>query len=212
LISIAVVDNEPIFREGLGLWLERNAPGQRLDAEAASVEELLRGHPDPVQVTVLDVMLENGTRLVDNIARLRDWGTEVVVATMDEGVPGMLRAAFASGAQAFVHKGSFGEIWDAVEHCASRPGTLYPNAMMARHVQLQRQDWPGLTDAQVEVLNLLVDGLTPKQIQEHLDISKAAYRDRLQAIRRKAETPDRLLRTRRQLERFQWDYGYSPEW
>jgi DNA-binding NarL/FixJ family response regulator len=212
MITVSVVDNEKIFRDGFRSWAVLNASGLDVVVCVPSVADLLGALDGPPQVTVLDVMLENRTRLADNVRRLAEWGTDVVVATIDPGAPGMLRAAFTAGARAFVHKGTFEEVRDAVVHCATHRQGLFPNQLLWRYTRIKDQEWPVLTDRQVEVLDLKAAGLSTKAIQQHLRIGRKAVEGHLQAILRRAARPDRPLETPEQFKRFRHEYGYSDEW
>jgi DNA-binding NarL/FixJ family response regulator len=210
MITIAVVDDEKIFREGLGAWIRAEGLEIDLVAGAVSVDGLLAAVPEPPDVVVLDVILRNGSRLGANIARLREWGAEVVIVSSDDSSAEMRRTAMREHAQAFLHKNDgFAEVFRAVgEAAAGRP---YINAQLARFLY-REGDKVALTDRQAEVLRLYSSGMSTAEVARRLFVTQDTVKSHLLKIRDKYRDAGRPASSRAELADVARQDGYLDEW
>lgn len=174
-IEILVADDHPMLREGLVAVLATQ-PDFEVVGEAADGAETLRLaeslRPD---VILLDLEMP-GMDGVDALRRLREAGSaaRVLVFTAydtDERILGALRA----GARGYLLKGaSRGEIFSAIRTLHSG-GSLLEPAVVTRlldNLGGERAPHEGLTPRELEVLALLVRGLTNREIAGELFVTE----------------------------------------
>jgi DNA-binding NarL/FixJ family response regulator len=180
--TILIVDDHPVFREGLKLILSR-APGYRVVGEAGDGRQALELaqelRPDLV---LLDLSLPDvsGVQLIEAWRRLLS-DTLVLVVSM-HGKIDYLTAAFKAGAKGYVVKESAAaKLLQALDLVAR--GEYFLDSSVSREV-VQRlaaetgqpppvddRAYAALTPREQEILRLLAEGLTPKAIAHRLVIS-----------------------------------------
>jgi len=209
MISVAVIDDDPIVLE----WLEGKAETDTdltVVGSANSVDDLvarLSGAPD---VIVLDVMLKNGTRLADNIMKLRKWGAQVVVISNDDRSHEMRRVAMRKGyALAFVNKkAGYQGVRSAIISAAAGEMLMDPQQMdfivSEEKVQLSRRE--------EEIARYIADGLSNIEIKNLLTISVDTVKEHVQNIRRKYLSEGRPAETRNELITSLRNDGRQSDW
>jgi len=173
--KIVLADDHRLVRSALRTVLEAEGENEVV-AEAGDVGETLRKvrahRPD---VLVLDLNMPGGSGLdaIPQIVQVSP-STSVVVLTMEEGAE-FAYAALRSGARAFVLKeAADAELLDAVQAAVNGHGYLNPELGARIAAEPAPDGWPpdGLTERQLEVLELLVSGRTNSQIGDELGISE----------------------------------------
>lgn len=159
------------------------ALGARDVVEAASVGEArARAHADgPRELCVVDGALPDGSG-VGLLRELRShgWSRGVVVSPTDD--PYSVRAALASGVRGFVVAG------DGPHDAAPVP----PSAANGARLRGLLPGGPdGLSAREVEVLSLVAEGNTNRDIGEELGLSALTVKSHLARIARKLGTGDR---------------------
>jgi DNA-binding NarL/FixJ family response regulator len=190
-----VVDDHPLVREAMVHRLV--AMGAREVVEAASVAEArARAHASgPRELCVLDVGLPDGSGL-DLLADLRaaGWSRLVVLSAADD--PFSVRAAFVAGAQGYLLKSASPMVVaDGVRRVLD--GGVYADPSVASLLATGLRTAPvhsGLDDLsarEVEVLRLVSDGQSNKEIGDALGLSALTVKSHLARIARKLGTGDR---------------------
>ena len=176
-VHIWIIEDNPFFRDTVCELVERR-PGMRCTLAAGSCEEALealrRGHVP--RVVLMDLGLP-GMSGIDGIARIRAVAPAVpiVVLTVHEDDENVFEALCA-GASGYLLKPASGEkILEAVD-TALRGGAPM-NAFIARNVLRMftqharpRGDY-GLSDREREILHLLLEERSQKQIAQALGLS-----------------------------------------
>jgi len=190
-----VVDDHPLVRESMVQRLR--AMGAREVVEAATIGEArARAHSSgPRELCVLDLGLPDGSGL-DLLAHLRaaGWTRLVVLSASDD--PHAVRAAFVAGAQGYLLKtASPVVVTDGVRRVLS--GGVYADPSVASLLAAGLRSTPSdsgvseLSGREVEVLRLVSDGQSNKQIGEQLGLSALTVKSHLARIARKLGTGDR---------------------
>jgi DNA-binding NarL/FixJ family response regulator len=195
VFSAMVVDDHPLVRESLVNRLR--SMGAREVVEAATLGEArARAHASgPRELCILDLGLPDGSGL-DLLADLRaaGWGRLVVLSAADD--PYSVRAAFVAGAQGYLLKSASPlVVADGVRRVLD--GGVYADPSVASLLAAGLRGGPvdtGVSDLsarEVEVLRLVADGQSNKQIGEQLGLSALTVKSHLARIARKLGTGDR---------------------
>jgi DNA-binding NarL/FixJ family response regulator len=190
-----VVDDHPLLRESIVSKLR--AMGAAEVYEAASVAEArARAHASgPCDLCILDLGLPDGNGL-DLLGELRSagWPRLVVLSAADD--PYSVRAAFVAGAQGYLLKSaSPSVVSDGVRRVLD--GGVYADPSVASLLAAGLRGGPSesgvadLSAREIEVLRLVADGKSNKQIGEVLSLSALTVKSHLARIARKLGTGDR---------------------
>ncbi len=189
-VSFLVVDDHPVFRQGLVALVESN-PGYRVAAEAGSVDEALAAIEETrADFALVDISLfdKNGLDLVKSYKAAHPDLLVLVISMHDEVV--YAARALKAGARGYVMKHEAASVMlEAIKTVLS--GRIYVSAAMRDRLlenmfgEGGRTELPAaenLSDRELEVLELIGKGYGAKEIGEvlHLSVKTVnAYRDNL---------------------------------
>jgi len=198
-VRILIADDHNLFRKGLGQILEME-PGFTVVAEVGTGDEALERalvlRPD---VVVLDVSMPGGG--LEACARIKAAapGMGIVILTMHEDQEYLMRAIKA-GANSYLLKDMDpGDLTDAIRAAKDGRPYLHPKLAGLALMELARgdkpaaksSDDPGLTDRELEVLRLVGQGASNREIAERLFISEKTAKNHLTHIFEKLGVSDR---------------------
>ena len=181
-LRVLIADDHGIVRRGLRLQLEQHG-GFEVVAEATDGREAVRtaGELAP-DVVIMDIGMPNlnGVQATTQIVKQRP-ETGVIILSMhsDEGY---LRRALAAGAKGYLLKDSADvDLYRAVEAVAHGKSFFSPaiaNTLLEDYMrQLQQRglddSYDLLTDREKEVLQLLAEGRSNKEVATALNLSTA---------------------------------------
>lgn len=188
-ITVLCVDDHPIVREGLVSIIEGD-PELQIVGEAESVQQAISAfHASKPDVTVIDLKLPDGDG-VDVIRDIRKQfpKTRFVVLTSAEGDID-IRRALEAGAQAYVIKGVVRkELRQIIK--AVHAGQRFIPADVAEKIAAHLSE-PGLTAREVEVLQLVAEGLRNKEVAGRLSVAEDTVKMHLRNVMQKLEVNDR---------------------
>jgi DNA-binding NarL/FixJ family response regulator len=199
MTSVMLVDDHALIRDGLRRAFDR-VDDLDVVGEASSVAQALRLfatlHPD---VVVIDVGLPdgNGHDLVKELRTQRD-DVGLVVLTFNPGDEQLFKSLDA-GASGFVTKAAPAEdVVAAARHAAASPQS-FTAADLASAIKRKNARPPGpqLSGRELEVLTLLVDGLTISAISKRLYISDSTTKTHVAKIYSKLEVSNRAQAVRK---------------
>lgn len=188
-IRLLCVDDHAIVREGIALILEQQ-PDMMVVAAAATGKEAFdlftRHRPD---VTLMDLRLRDSSGS-DAIAAIRslDPAARIIVLTMYDGDEDIYRALHA-GAITYLLKDTLSDDLIRVVrevHSGQRPVRPDLEARLA-----ERSSHPTLTKREVEVTQLMMQGLRNKEIAPSLGISEGTVQVHIKSIFSKLNVNDR---------------------
>jgi DNA-binding NarL/FixJ family response regulator len=185
MISILVVDDHPIVRQGLVGVLEDEAEFSVVGSAGSAEEALIlvaRHHPDLV---LLDLELPgiDGVAALPRLAEASPQSRVIVFTAYDsdERVFGAIRA----GAKGYLLKGATTEeIGRAIRAVHAGGSHLEPRvaARVLSELHTPRRASDTLSDREREVLRLVADGLSNKEIGRALTISERTARFHVTSI------------------------------
>ena len=175
---ITLMEDHSIVRDGLRYLLEQE--GHRIEAEFGDPEDLFRrmdGLKSDILITDLDFPNFKGTMVLEHPARITD-RFRTIVLSMHTG-PNVVRHAIRQGIAAYVSKGRGAqELLSAVQAVERGQPYFCDEARKAADSHS-----PHITPREREVLELLVAGLSPKDVAEKLGISdKTVYVHRINLL------------------------------
>jgi len=171
-VRLLVVDDHPLFLEGLTAMLQRLRPGWVVDTASAGREALDRISNRPPDAVILDVFLpdRDGFDLLHELRATRPSLPVILVSGRDHGA--MVVRARASPASGFIPKTVPGpDFVERIERVLGG-GAAFTEATAAGGV-------PELTKRQAQVLELLADGHGNKEIRHRLGIAERTVRAHL---------------------------------
>ena len=181
-----LVDDHALFREGLALLMRHAFDGIECLQAASIAEALALGaqHPD-LALILLDLGLPDTAGLM-GLQRLRQAlpGPALIVLSADDAAQTVLDSIDA-GAQGFIPKTAQpGLMREALAHVLA--GGIYLPAPLGAKPTLTDDDAAlGLSDRQLDVLRLLIQGRSNKLIGRELDLSESTVKTHLAAVFRK---------------------------
>lgn len=195
-MRVLIVDDHSLFRDGISSLLEAagfTIVGQAGDGQSA-VAQVEKMEPDLVLLDIhMPVM--NGLEALKRIKA--GWpGTRVVMLTVSEDENDLL-AAIQSGAEGFLLKHLSGpefiEMLEGIrrgEAAISRKATTFLIRHMAQPAAPSAQSEP-LSEREIEILRLLANGLSNRQISERLMLSENTVKYHLKNLLRKMDVQNR---------------------
>ncbi|MEB3260199.1 MAG: LuxR C-terminal-related transcriptional regulator [Cyanobacteriota bacterium] len=196
-VRLVVGNPSPVYTTMLRSNLLRQndaLPPPRLLGMASTVAGLRPLVPE----SAADVLVATTSHLRDGccVPLLMDWlrrpdPPSLLVLLQDESPPLPLAALLEAPRVAIVWEGSVGQggLLRAVERLREGQNHLDPEAQ--RRIQAAQAIVAALTERERDVLALVAEGLTNRQIAERIVVAEVTARDHVQRILRKLELPDR---------------------
>jgi DNA-binding NarL/FixJ family response regulator len=185
-VTIFLLDDHEIVRRGLVDLLEAH-DGFRVVGEAGTAAEARRRIPTLApRVALLDARLPDGSGIdVCRDVQVSSPGTRCLILTSYDDDDALFAAVMA-GASGYLLKQIRGpSLTEAVEHVASGHSLIDPalvERLLAR-LRSPEQDAPasahpdGLTDREQEILDLIAEGLTNRQIGARLHLAEKTVKN-----------------------------------
>jgi DNA-binding NarL/FixJ family response regulator len=189
-IKVLIVDDHPIVREGLSAIVDSQADMQVVGTAGDGAEALVIFEKTGPDVTLMDLRMPGGMNGPDAIVAIRKKRADagVIVLTTFDGDEDVFRA-MAAGARGYILKGTFPDgIREAIRNVHAGK-TLLPPDLAARLAE--RAVAPGLTPREVEVLRLVADGMSNKEIGAALFVSEETVKNHVKHTFAKLGVSDR---------------------
>lgn len=169
-ISVLLVDDHSLVRRGFRRMLE-DEPDIRVVGEASDGEEALKlARSLKPQVVVMDCALPgiNGLQATRKILQLMPETLVLMLSMHTEDT--WVRQAFEAGARGYVLKNAMDlELSSAIRRVVK--GETVLDGQLAKEQALKGERNAGLTPREVEILQLICDGKSNKEIAGVLDLS-----------------------------------------
>jgi NarL family two-component system response regulator LiaR len=184
-IRVMIVDDHDMLREGLVAFL-RAFPDLDLVTEAGdgaeAVEMAARIHPD---VILMDLVMAEMDGVEATRRALEVSPDSRVIALTSFGEEDLVKRALKAGAISYLLKNiSASELADAIRAAHSGRSTLSPEAAQALINSTTESLTPGfdLTEREIEVLRLMVQGMSNPDIADELVISRFTVKNHVSNI------------------------------
>lgn len=214
MITLAIVDDHRYLLPASAAHLD-SYPDLRVVATGSTVAEVQAAVAEPPTVVVLDVWLAEDPEdprptFAANLARLREWGTRVVVATNDMVTSGFRVTAFHAGVVAIVAKQSDqDELLAAIRHAPTGGQLLTPD--WNSHLESYGGRLPvALSPQETRVMRLFAVQMTHEEIATALGLSKTTVKWHIENVKAKYAAADRPTATRAELGREIRRDGHLP--
>jgi len=189
-LRVLLADDHQILRDGIRRGLE-NA-GEEVVGEASNGEEAVtlarETQPDIVLMDLSMPVLDGVSATRRIISEFPD--IKVVVLTMHDDPP-LTRSALEAGASAYLTKGtSFADVLDTLRRVLAGEEVLSPQLAASMLTVVEAED-PGeelLSSRQTEILQMIADGQSTKQVARELGITQKTVHNHLNAIYRRLDT------------------------
>ena len=178
MIKIILADDHALVRQGVRMMLETAADEFKVIGEVSNGQELLAlAKKTPADVYIVDISMPilNGVEAVSKLLR-QDRKAKVLILSMyDDRVS--VEKALKAGAKGFVVKVSRAEeLLEAVREVAA--GRFYFGGKISKFLvqgflgkRAPKKDGTHLTNKEKEVLQLIAEGYSSKQIAKHFTLS-----------------------------------------
>jgi DNA-binding NarL/FixJ family response regulator len=192
LISVLLVDDHPVVREGLRGMLDAEPDLTVVGAAASGEEAVALAAALVPDVILMDLRMPglDGVAATERIVRSSST-SKVVVLTTYESDADILRAVEAGAAGYLLKDSSRAELAGAVRAAARGETVLAPSVATRLVRQVRNPAQPGLSARELEVLGLVAKGLTNADIGRRLHISEATVKTHLLRVFAKLDVSDR---------------------
>ncbi len=189
-MRVLLVDDHQILRDGIRRGLE--SAGETVVGEAGNGEEgVAMARETAPDIVLMDLSMP----VLDGVGATRRITDEfpdikVVVLTMHDD-PERTRAALEAGAAAYLSKGtSFSDVLETLRLVEAGEETLSPRlaASMLEVVGKSEPTAEILSERQVEILQMIADGMSTKQAARALGITQKTVHNHLNATYRRLDT------------------------
>jgi DNA-binding NarL/FixJ family response regulator len=202
-VKILVADDHPLIREALGHVLRELESGVTIieAAEADRVRQLVAEHAD-LDLLLLDLRLPGvrGLELFNDLRRDHPALPIVAVSALDD--PGTVRAVLSGGAMGFIPKSSSHQVMVSALRLVLSGGRYLPPELIAGEATAAPPATAGFNDAatatdfglterQRQVLALMAQGRSNKQICRELNLAEATVKIHVTAILRALKVTSR---------------------
>lgn len=199
-ITVLIVDDHPVVREGLRYMLERDERVQIVGEASNGQEALALVAELSPKVVLMDIYMPqmDGLEAARRI-KAQYPTTAVIMLTMYDN-DGYIIDAVRSGASGYLLKDTSRDLLRHTIAAVSSGGTLIKNALLQRALQglaasasSLKAEYPHdkLTLREEEVLNLLTEGRSNKEIAQALCIAEDTVKKHVQSIIAKLQASDR---------------------
>ncbi|REF29210.1 response regulator [Calidifontibacter indicus] len=200
MTRVLVTDDHPVVRAGLRMLLE--ASGIDVVAEAASGAEAIALARDlRPDLVLMDLQLGDGMDGVAATSALLALPTppQVLIVTTYDTDADILRAVEAGAAGYLLKDAPAADLVDAVER-AARGETVLAPAVADRLLARLRRPAPRLSARETEVLRLVADGASNREVARALFLSEATVKSHLVHIFDKLDVDSRTAAVARARE------------
>lgn len=202
MIKVGLVDDQQLVREGIAGLLSLSGKTEILWQAANGTEALDKMQSTSVDILLADIRMPvmDGITLVQELRKLGIATPVMMLTTFDDSE--LFARSLAAGANGFLLKDvSLEKLIHSIESLVSG-GFVTDNLMLKKWQQEKTLPLPTveLTDRELQVLRLLVGGMSNKEIMRAVFLAEGTVRNHVSNILAKLECRDRTQAVIKALE------------
>ena len=178
MMNIILADDHSLFRDSMALWLKQLADDVRV-IQASTYDEVVAfiGSEPSLDIVLLDLYMPGmrGAVSVEQLVRL-DGDAPIVMMSADEN-PNMIKQCIHAGASGYLLKSSDGQVVLGAIRTILAGGSFVPISMLDDDVVM-----PTLNNKQHQILLLMAEGLSNKEIAEQTSLSAGTVKQYVSII------------------------------
>jgi NarL family two-component system response regulator LiaR len=193
-IRVMLVDDHNVVRSGLATFLRAYEDLQLVSEAKNGLEAVNLCREKKPDVILMDLMMPEMDGIAATRAILEEYPEIKIIAMTSFDEEELVHGVLAAGAISYLLKNvTSDELAKAIRDAVSGRSTLSPEAarVLVQATRPTEQPWLELTEREMEVLNLVVQGQSNQQIAEALVISLATVKAHVSNILSKLQVSSR---------------------
>jgi len=193
-IRVMLVDDHNVVRSGLATFLRAYDDLELVGEARNGVEAVNLCHRDKPDVILMDLMMPEMDGIAATRAILADYPDIKIIAMTSFEEEELVHGVLAAGAISYLLKNvTSDELAAAIRAASLGQSTLSPEAarVLVQATRPTEQPWLDLTEREVQVLNLVVQGQSNRQIADAMFISVATVKAHISNILSKLQVSSR---------------------
>jgi NarL family two-component system response regulator LiaR len=193
-IRVMLVDDHNVVRSGLATFLRAYEDLELVGEAKNGLEALKLCHKKKPDVILMDLMMPEMDGIAATRAILADYPDIKIIAMTSFEKDELVQGVLSAGAMSYLLKNvTADELAKAIRDAVSGTSTLSPGAarVLIQATRLTKQSFCDLTEREMEVLNLVVQGKSNQQIADAMIISVATVKAHITSILSKLQVSSR---------------------
>jgi NarL family two-component system response regulator LiaR len=193
-IRVMLVDDHNVVRSGLATFLRAYEDLQLVGEAKNGLEAVNLCREKKLDVILMDLMMPEMDGIAATRAILEEYPEIKIIAMTSFDEEELVHGVLAAGAISYLLKNvTSDELAKAIRDAVSGRSTLSPEAarVLVQATRPTEQPWLELTEREMDVLNLVVQGQSNQQIAEALVISLATVKAHVSNILSKLQVSSR---------------------
>ncbi len=194
IIRVMLVDDHNVVRSGLATFLRAYEDLELVGEAKNGLEAVSLCHHKKPDVILMDLMMPEMDGIAATRAILADCPEIKIIAMTSFEEEELVQGVLAAGAMSYLLKNvTSDELVKAIRDAVSGRSTLSPEAarVLIQATRPAKQPLYDLTEREMEVLNLVVQGYSNQQIADTLVISLATVKAHISSILSKLQVSSR---------------------
>jgi NarL family two-component system response regulator LiaR len=193
-IQVILVDDHNVVRSGLATFLRAYDDLELVGEAKNGLEAINLCHKHKPDIILMDLMMPEMDGIAATQAILADYPDIKIIAMTSFEDEELVHGVLAAGAMSYLLKNvTSDELARAIREAASGRSTLSPEAarVLVQAIREPKRPSYDLTEREMEVLNLVVQGNSNQQIAEAMFISLATVKAHISSILSKLQVSSR---------------------
>jgi NarL family two-component system response regulator LiaR len=193
-IRVILVDDHNVVRSGLATFLRAYDDLELVGEAKNGLEAINLCHKHKPDIILMDLMMPEMDGIAATQAILADYPDIKIIAMTSFEDEELVHGVLAAGAMSYLLKNvTSDELARAIREAASGRSTLSPEAarVLVQAIREPKRPSYDLTEREMEVLNLVVQGNSNQQIAEAMFISLATVKAHISSILSKLQVSSR---------------------
>jgi NarL family two-component system response regulator LiaR len=193
-IRVMLVDDHNVVRSGLATFLRAYEDLELVEEARNGLEAVNLCHRKKPDVILMDLMMPEMDGIAATRASLADYPEIKIIAMTSFEEEELVQGVLAAGAISYLLKNvTSDELAAAIRAASLGKSTLSPEAarVLVQATRPTEQPWLELTDREMEVLNLVVQGQSNRQIADGMFVSVATVKAHVSSILSKLQLSSR---------------------